>query len=195
MTVTAPALPVASRAMSTDPPKTPPPKNARDLLMVGLARFYAVRSHVATVKAVVRGESDGVSLRLIDWFITNYAKRHATVITQSRGRNVVHFNVYLSYRAQLKAYSKAFFDPFRRRDRIEFYYDRGECIETTIGQLNFFRWMIENRILEHITTHAQAIEADMLASARSPAPAVASDEGSIVKNMSRFQGRQVVTFE
>lgn len=32
-----------------------------------------------------------------------------------------------------------------------------------MGQLNFFRWMIENRILEYVETHTDRIEADMVA--------------------------------
>jgi hypothetical protein len=34
-------------------------------------------------------------------------------------------------------------------------------METTIGQLNFFKWAIENRIIEFIENHYDDIEADM----------------------------------
>jgi hypothetical protein len=117
--------------------------------------------------------TSGVSLRLIDWFVTNYAKKHNIILTKYSGHNVVHFNVYLSYRAQLKAYSKQQFDPFRRRDRVVFYYDRNSSVETTIGQLNFFRWMLQHEILDFVTSNAPAIERDMLSSQRS----ASQDEG------------------
>jgi hypothetical protein len=77
--------------------------------------------------------------------------------------------VYLSYRSQLKAYSKQLFDPFRRRDRISFIYDKDtksgdtKSVETTIGQLNFFRWVLQNGILEHISTTREHVENDMVA--------------------------------
>ena len=47
------------------------------------------------------------------------------------------FNVFLSYRSQLNAYSKKQFDPFCRRNRIDFYFNETQFITTTVGQLNF----------------------------------------------------------
>lgn len=134
--------------------------NSKDLLMLSLSKFYT-KTVVNKIINVVNGQSH-ISLRLIDWFVTNYSKKYNTVITKEKNNNVIHFNVYLSYRSQLKAYSKQLFDPFRRRDRITFYYDKENCIETTIGQLNFFRWIIQNEILEHITANMKTIETDMV---------------------------------
>jgi hypothetical protein len=34
-------------------------------------------------------------------------------------------------------------------------------METTIGQLNFFKWAIENKIIDYIENHYNAILADM----------------------------------
>ena len=42
------------------------------------------------------------------------------------------------------------FDPFCRRDRIQFNYGKDKYIITTVGQLNFFRWAIENKVLDYI---------------------------------------------
>lgn len=114
------------------------------------------------VMPIINGTSK-YSLRLIDWFVTNYSKKHNTIITyRSTDNNIVHLNVYLSYRSQLKAYSKQQFDPFRRRERILFYYERDKSVETTIGQLNFFRWVIQNHIIDYICEHAKEIEKDMV---------------------------------
>lgn len=135
--------------------------DSKDLLMVSLAKFYSNKSHITDIIGIIEGESK-ISLRLIDWFVTNFAKKHSTIITKQVNNNVVHFNVYLSYRSQLKAYSKQQFDPFRRRERITFYYEKDKTIETTIGQLNFFRWVIFNDILEYIKVHYEPIENDMI---------------------------------
>jgi hypothetical protein len=129
----------------------------KDLLMISMSRFYSDPEHMKEVIAYITCAS-GVSLRLIDWFVTNYAKRHNVVIHRDQS----HFNVHLSYRAQLKAYSKQMFDPFRRRDRIIFHYSADQSVETTIGQLNFFRWMLENGVLDYVGAHAEKIEQDML---------------------------------
>lgn len=127
--------------------------NNRDLLMISLARFFNNKHHMGRLLPVVEGRSE-VSLRMVDWFVTTYAKSTGVVINRRHGNNVVHFSVYLSYRSQLKAFSKKMFDPFRRCDRIKFVYDKGgKTIETTIGQLNFFRWVLENDILEYIQAH------------------------------------------
>jgi hypothetical protein len=34
-------------------------------------------------------------------------------------------------------------------------------METTIGQLNFFKWAIENKIIDYIEEHYDVIESDM----------------------------------
>jgi hypothetical protein len=134
--------------------------NSKDLLMLSLSKFYT-KSTINKILPIIEGESN-ISLRLIDWFVTNYSKKYNTVITKEKQNNILHFNVYLSYRSQLKAYSKQLFDPFRRRDRITFFYDKENSIETTIGQLNFFRWILQNDILEYIVSNLKDIEADMI---------------------------------
>jgi hypothetical protein len=137
--------------------------SARELLMVSLSRFYSTKNHMQRILPYLTCRS-GVSLRLIDWFVTNYAKKNNTILMRAQqSGSMLHFNVYLSYRAQLKAYSKQQFDPFRRRDRVMFYYDRTQSVETTVGQLNFFRWMLTNDVLDYVVANADVIERDMLA--------------------------------
>ena len=72
-----------------------------------------------------------------------------------------NLNVHHSYKSQLKAYSKKRFDPFCRRNRILFRFDEDNELETTIGQLNFFRWTIQNSVLTYISEHLEEIESDM----------------------------------
>lgn len=130
--------------------------------MVSLSTFYSHKGTMATVLPIITGRSP-LSLRLIDWFVTNYAKRYnVTFVTRRGGPSETSFNVYLGYRAQLKAYSKQQFDPFRRRDRIVFFYERDKSVETTIGQLNFFRWVLQNDVLAYIEAHQKDVEVDML---------------------------------
>ena len=107
---------------------------------------------------VINGESR-ISLRIIDWFATNYAKKYYTVyqIQDSDGR----FKVYNDYKLKLKAYSKKRFDPFCRWDRITVPYKDGIHIQTTIGQLNFFKWAIENSVIDYIEQNYDSIEKDM----------------------------------
>jgi hypothetical protein len=92
-------------------------------------------------------------LRLIDWFVTNYAKKFNVAYLTKTQKHVI---VYLSYKSHLKAYSKKMFDPFCRWKRIKF-----QDIETTVGQLNFFEWAINDDILDYLERHKDAIHADM----------------------------------
>ena len=130
----------------------------KDLLMNSLIKFYNDKRNMDEIKRII--SSPSISLRILDWFVTNYSKKYNInyMITTPKRKN---FIVYLDYKAQLKAYSKKQFDPFCRRDRISFIdHDNNELI-TTVGQLNFFRWSIENKILDYVRTHHDDIEKDM----------------------------------
>jgi hypothetical protein len=112
---------------------------------------------------IINGESK-ISLRIVDWFVTNFAKKFYTVYSLGNSEgNIERFKVYNDYKLQLKAYSKKNFDPFCRWDRIKIPYDETNFMETTIGQLNFFKWAIENQIIDYIQIkeNFDAVEQDM----------------------------------
>ena len=69
--------------------------------------------------------------------------------------------MHLNYKNQLRAYSKKQFDPFCRRERIHFYYNTENYLVTTVGQLNFFKWIIENKIITYMQENIDKIETDM----------------------------------
>ena len=82
---------------------------------------------------------------------------------------------FKSYKSQLKAYSKKFCDPFCRRERVIFDYENNVIINfnsavklghknyiiTTIGQLNFFKFAIQNNIINYAMENIEEIEQDM----------------------------------
>jgi hypothetical protein len=124
----------------------------REVLIVSLQKFYSQHNDLKTLIPLLKGEGD-ISLRLIDWFVTNYAKKNHV----SYNINNQEFVVYLNYKSQLKAYSKKLFDPFCRRERIIFQCGSHEPFETTVGQLNFFRWAFEKDILSYMRLNLQDI--------------------------------------
>ena len=176
------------------------------VLNKNLMEFYTNKDNLDKIMHIVHGKSR-ISLRIIDWFVTNYSKKHFVVydprtvgsesesgfesgytrmdngemVYDSSGR----FKVFNDYKMKLKAYSKKRFDPFCRWTRIQipcsdsdFKVESdsvasslglrsdspsavGSTMETTLGQLNFFKWAIENRVLEYIESHYDAIERDM----------------------------------
>ena len=128
-----------------------------DLLMTNLMKFYDEDNNLEKMLKIINGESP-ISLRIIDWFATNYAKKFFTVYDVGVNRR---FKVYVDYKLKLKAYSKRRFDPFCRWDRITIPYSNGTFIQTTIGQLNFFKWALENGVVAYIEAHYSDIEDDM----------------------------------
>ena len=135
--------------------------NRTDLLMATLTAFYREPGHLQQLLRVVGGKSH-ISLRLIDWFITNYSKTRGTMYqleSVTRGEvRTVEFVVHQAYKSALKAFSKKAFDPFCRGPNIEFHYDRSNFIVTTPGQLNLVKWLITNRVLDYIEAHLTEIE-------------------------------------
>jgi len=131
------------------------------LLLNKLLEFYNKDNNLKKILNIINGESS-VSLRLIDWFATNYSKKFFTVYNLKRTDGTPYrFKVYIDYKLKLKAYSKKRFDPFCRWERITIPYEDDKYIQTTIGQLNFFKWILENKILDFITQHYNEINNDM----------------------------------
>jgi hypothetical protein len=133
-----------------------------DLLMSRLRAFYSENdySNMKYILPYINGDSS-ISLRLIDWFVTNFAKKNYTVYNVERNGSIVRFKVFIDYKLRLRAYGKKKFDPFCRWERITMPYENDTKIETTIGQLNFFKWALENNILKFIEEHRREIEEDM----------------------------------
>lgn len=122
-------------------------------------QFYHKNNNLQKMLEIINGSSK-ISLRIVDWFSTNYSKKHFTMISTN---NNSRFKVYEDYKLKLKAYSKKRFDPFCRWERIQIPVNEDEdlCFETTIGQLNFFKWAIENEIIQYISENYELIEKDM----------------------------------
>jgi hypothetical protein len=142
------------------------------LLIIPITKFFSNRDMLNKIITILKGES--ISLRLIDWFVTNYCKKFNILynLNDFKGEQpdktkdelqsfdnfiIIHNN----YKGQLKAYSKKNFDPFCRRNRIRFYYEDNKYFITTVGQLNFFKWALENYIIDYIENHIKSIDADM----------------------------------
>ena len=129
-----------------------------DLVLYNLMDFYKDEKTLNRMLKIITGESK-ISLRIVDWFSTNYAKKYYTLIEDTEANK--RFKVYVDYKLKLKAYSKKRFDPFCRWDRISIPYKKDTCIETTIGQLNFFKWALENKVIDYIEENYEIIEKDM----------------------------------
>jgi len=154
-----------------------------NLLLSSLSTYYKKQAvHRTALKDIINGNSL-LSLRVIDWFVTHYARKQQVIYWIDTEKNTFYdeypekeikngsvintnvrkFHLYMEYRAQLQSYTKLFFDPFRRHERITFILEQTPLvsIETTVGQLNFFRWAFQNHVFEYILAHLQHIEETM----------------------------------
>ena len=131
-----------------------------ELLLKNLLSYYNDENNLNKMLSIINGESR-ISLRIVDWFVTNYAKKNFTVYNVVKNSNTIRFKVYFDYKLKLKAYSKKRFDPFCRWERITIPYKNGSVIQTTIGQLNFFKWALENDVIQFIEENHELIENDM----------------------------------
>jgi hypothetical protein len=150
---------------------------SRELLLTSLTSFYTNHSeHSDAIASIIAGSSK-LSLRILDWFVTHYARTNQVIYyidsvkhvlldeypKNGGGAHIRKFNLYLEYRKQLQSYTKMFFDPFRRHERISFIIDKDsyKVIETTVGQLNFFRWAMEHHVIEYVLKNIDRIEKHM----------------------------------
>lgn len=170
----------------------------KDLLMESMESFFNKPENIIKIIPIIIGNRK-ISLRIIDWFVTNYSKKYNTTYFIDKKKNCIlkndtrydpgfcsEFIVYINYKLQLKAYSKKQFDPFCRRSRIDYYYNKQSVLDyiknhnlnvpnieeyvrnntepyftTTTGQLNFFKWIINNKIIDYILQNIDDIDKDM----------------------------------
>lgn len=127
------------------------------LLLNNLITYYQGNDNLERMLKIINGDVN-ISLRIVDWFTTNYAKKYYTVYDLPNGSR---FKVYLDYKLKLRSYAKRRFDPFCRWDRISIPYKGDTHLQTTIGQLNFFKWAFDNNVIDYIESNYAAIEKDM----------------------------------
>ena len=144
-----------------------------EILIEFLILFY--KDRIQILKDIIY-QNNPLSLRLIDWLVTNYSKKYNIIYPLFKNNgDIQYFNIYLDYKNQLKAYSKKFFDPFCRQKRIiidcesflwkeyddSVVLDKKDYIITTVGPLNFFRWFLENKIFDYAILNIKLIDFDM----------------------------------
>lgn len=126
-------------------------QNKNNILLTSLLDYYKKGHNMKIFYNIVSKQSD-ISLRVFDFLCTKYVKNRNVIYYIEKGQKQIPFNLSVAYKAQLKAYSKLQFDPFKRHDRIEIQCSlspTGKLI-TTVGQLNFFKFAIDNKLIHWI---------------------------------------------
>lgn len=180
-----------------------------NILLNQLKSFYQIDKNIKTLFKILNhnnihknNKENKISLRLIDWFVTNYCKKNKIIIEKKEKNKTNHINIYNSYKSNLKAFSKQLFDPFRRKNELFLNYTstskvtftedkflyKNNHIKTTIGQLNFFKWIIDNDIYEYIRLHKKVIENDMIISQKENNKKKMNKHNLVVKTVKNKNG-------
>lgn len=124
--------------------------NKSDILLNSINTFYTLPENRTILKELLN-KSGGISLRNLEWFITNYSKKNNLTYKTNDGKM---FSVHCAYKSSLDGYSKKLFDPFCRSNKIQYVVPgTTDEISTTVAQLNFIRWCIKNNIVDYIRDH------------------------------------------
>lgn len=132
------------------------------LLLRRLQEEYTPRLLEEVLKPLVT-QTSPVSLRVLDWSVTNFCKENNVVCLSSVPGQTT--NVHHAYRSTLAHWKRTLFDPFRRKKRIQVRIG-GEVYDTTLGQANFCLWSYTTGVLAYVIGHVDAIEAHMNAVSR-----------------------------
>jgi len=120
-----------------------------------LRRFYEDRAHADVLASVADGTAP-VSIALVRWYAENVVQR--------------------DYASRVKAYTRGLFDPAKRTRLVVLSYS-DRAIETSVGQMNFFRWLIGDGHWADLVRDADAVSRRMATTAsktgRKPARAAA----------------------
>jgi hypothetical protein len=169
----------------------------QDSLLKSLKEFYKTEANMKKLVNILEKEGE-LSRRVLDFLCTNYAKKNDVMyfLTDSNGKKVP-FHLHIQYRNQLKAYSKMLFDPFRRHERIILSCPLVETkkLNTTVAQLNFFRWAIEYKVLDWINdaSNLKKVENDMTATTQVRKKEKLSEENKKRKELSKNLNRSART--
>ena len=176
------------------------------LLLKSLTTFYQTRSNLETLLFFLKNKKRRLSLRLLDWLVTNYSKKNKVVVNEKTNIDFM----YLAYKNNLKSYSKKYFDAFARRQRvfytfqhevqkidfqdIEKFMNRNDGFITTIAQMNAFRFFITAGVVEYAIKHLEDIERDMIHSHTHSIP-LEQEELKTSKSPSGFNGFVMYEFK
>ena len=106
--------------------------------------------------------SDAPRLRAYDWAVTNYAKGNPMVmLVKNKDGTDAMVDPNLAYEGELRKHHRLLFDPFRRGTHI--FFDIGDATihRSTVGQLTFIKWCIDNGVDKYVETNLKMIRNHM----------------------------------
>lgn len=136
-------------------------------MMPSLQEFFSNEHNFDVLREFIdsrKSRTNKLSFGLLDWFNVNYSKQYNIEYKHTKlGRTKVVY-VWQAYNSALNGYGKHLFDPFARGKNkggmITLTNDKGESVKTTLRQLNYFRWAINNGVIDYVKAHVDEIYDD-----------------------------------
>lgn len=129
------------------------------ILMFELTRYFTANpDQYEELRQIInnkRGkDKDLPSLRGLEYVTTNMAKSDDLgFFYENKSGDQVFCDMYHEYKTSLGDFKKKHFDSFRRTPEIMFKIDGYPPIRTTIAQMQWGRWVYEQRIMEWVRGH------------------------------------------
>lgn len=130
---------------------------------------FWTEDRIRSIFLPIVNDCNPVSLRMLDWLCTNFAKRRSVVCVRKypQNNNVEFVDICQRYKQECAEHRRAGFDPFARAhgknadDWILLCDIDGQTFRTTVAQLNFLQWAEENEVLRYAKDHRSEIAAEM----------------------------------
>lgn len=127
--------------------------------------FSSKPEYVEKLLEIIEGRSI-ISIRILEYFVVNYAKKYDIRYNIKINNNVHVFEVYNNFKNQLKGASKKYFDPFCRKNKLVYSYINEKTkqkisFESSVGQMTFFKWAIKNKVIQYVEDNIDKIQRDM----------------------------------
>ena len=154
--------------------------NEKDRAYYNKLRQFYTPTRLRKIVPYIKSTSKTLSLRTFDWFSTNYVRDKKLILYADAGggawtdkpikytTSTRILRVSASYKNALRSYTKRYFDPFKRIGGgkgvggggvIKYKWGETHSFDTTLAQLIYFRWVLENNLLDYIIANREKIMA------------------------------------
>ncbi len=128
-----------------------------------LLESFFTEEHLKDIIIPILSHERPIRMRTLEYLVTTYAPMHNVQYKRDE-RDLTPWNLYESYRRELRFGNKKKVDMYKRGAKFLFRKGNSEII-TSVAQLGFFRWAIQNKVIDWAMDHSEAIKQEMSRSA------------------------------
>lgn len=153
------------------PPQVDPVISLKDHLTTSVQRYFSDQNNLKKMIEYI----NNYPLRVLEWGVVNYSKESGAAYYIERANGSLReFRINSEYETRLSSLNKALFDIYCRGPRTTINYATGNptsptaTLDTTLAQLSFFMWAIENKVLDYVVLNYETIRKHLESRERKP---------------------------